>query len=95
MDLRKLVLGLTALALLGGFLLVCFAPGGWFNRGETEKAEVKTPLGSLEITAREAKSSAWPTVGYVLLGLSGIGAVALISMKSPRGSAHIAGPQGP
>lgn len=86
MDLRKLVLGLTALALVVGLLLVCFAPGGWFNRGETEKAAVKTPLGSFEITAHESKSSVWPTVGYVLLGIGAVGAVAFISMKSQHGS---------
>ena len=86
MDLRKLVLGLTALALIGGVLLVCFAPGGWFNRGETETAAVKTPLGSFEITAHETKSSAWPTVGYALLGIGAVGVVAFISMKSPHGS---------
>lgn len=86
MDLRKLVLGLTALAIVTGFLLVCFAPGGWLNRGKTEKAELKTPVGSLEFTTREAKSSAWPTVGYVLLGIGAVGVVASLSMKSPRGS---------
>jgi len=86
MDLRKLVLGLTALAIIGGLLLVCFAPGGWFNRGQTEKAEVKTPVGSVEITAHETKSSVWPTVGYVLLGIGGVGVVALISIKSPHSS---------
>jgi hypothetical protein len=86
MDLRKLVLGLTALALIGGLLLVCFAPGGLFNRGETEKAAVKTPLGSFEITAHESKSSVWPTVGYVLLGMGAVGVVAFISMKSPSSS---------
>ena len=84
MDLRKLVLGLTALAIVAGLLLVCFAPGGWFNKGHTETAAVKTPVGSLEFTAHEAKTSGWPTVGYVLLGIGGVGVVALISMKSPR-----------
>jgi hypothetical protein len=68
MDLRKMVLGLITLALLAGLLLVCFAPGGWFNKGKTEKAAFKTPVGSFEITAQAAKSSVWPTVGYVLLG---------------------------
>ena len=87
MDLRKLVLGLTALAIIAGLLLICFAPGGWFNRGQTEKTEFKTPVGSLEISAREAKSSQWPTVGYVLLGIGAVGAVAFVSMKSPRGAA--------
>ena len=84
MDLRKMVLGLTALAIVAGFLLVCFAPGGWFNRVHTETAAVKTPVGSLELTAHESKTSVWPTVGYVLLGIGGIGVVALLSMKSPR-----------
>jgi hypothetical protein len=86
MDLRKLVLGLTALAILAGLLLVCFAPGGWFNRGRTEKSSVKTPVGSLEITTQEAQSSVWPTVGYVLLGIGAAGVVASISMKSTRSS---------
>jgi hypothetical protein len=61
MDLRKMVLGLTTLAIVAGLLLVCFAPGGWFNKGQTEKAAFKTPVGSFEITAQEAKSSVWPT----------------------------------
>jgi hypothetical protein len=86
MDLRKMVLGLTALAIVTGLLLVCFAPGGWFNKGETEKAQLKTPIGSFEITAQEAKSSVWPTVGYVLLAVGGVGIVAFLSMKSPRSS---------
>jgi len=86
MDLRKLVLGLSALAIVAGLLLVYFAPGGWFNKGHTETAAVKTPVGSLEFTAHEAKTSEWPTVGYVLLGIGGVGAVVFISMKSVRGS---------
>jgi|GEM_PF-3970093 len=84
MDVRKLVLGLTGVALIAGLLLVCFAPGGWFNRGRTEKTEVKTPLGSLEFSTRESKSSEWPTIGYVLLGAAAVGAVAFISMKPRR-----------
>lgn len=84
MDVRKLVLGLTGLAIVAGLLLVCFAPGGWFNKGKTERAEVKTPIGSLEFSTRESKSSNWPTVGYVLLGAGGIGVVAFVSMKSPQ-----------
>jgi len=86
MDLRKLVLGLTALAIIAGLLLVCFAPGGWFNRGRTEKTAVETPVGSLEISAHETKSSVWPTVGYVLLGIGGVGVVVFVSMKSPLSS---------
>jgi hypothetical protein len=86
MDLRKLVLGLSALAIVSGLLLVCFAPGGWFNKGQTEKAALKTPVGSFEITAQEAKSSDWPTVGYVLLGIGGVGVVAFLSMKPSRSS---------
>ena len=68
MDLRKMILGLTTLAIVAGLLLVCFTPGGWFNKGRTEKTALKTPVGSFEITAQEAKSSVWPTVGDVLLG---------------------------
>ncbi|HWP59105.1 MAG TPA: hypothetical protein VNL14_14525 [Candidatus Acidoferrales bacterium] len=82
MDLRRLVLGLTAVALLAGLLLASFAPGGWFNKGEIEKAAVKTPVGSLEITTEQSKTSAWPTVGYVLLGLGAIGVVTFLSMGS-------------
>jgi hypothetical protein len=85
-DLRKLVLGLTGLAVIAGLLLVSFAPGGWFNKGQTEKAALKTPVGSFEITAKEAKSSVWPTVGYVLLAIGGVGVVAFLSMKSSRSS---------
>jgi hypothetical protein len=84
MDLRKMVLGLTTLAIVAGLLLVCFAPGGWFNKGQTEKAAFKTPVGSIEITAQEAKSSVWPTVGYVLLGIGGVGVVAYLSMNPSR-----------
>lgn len=84
MDVRKLMLGLTGLCLVVGLLLVCFSPGGFFNRGRTERAEVKTPLGSLEFSTRESKSSNWPTVGYVLLGIGAVGAVAYVSMKPQR-----------
>jgi hypothetical protein len=86
MDLQKMVLGLTTLAIVAGLLLACFAPGGWFNKGQTEKAAFKTPVGSIEITAQEAKSSVWPTVGYVLLGIGGVGVVAFLSIKSSRSS---------
>ena len=86
MDLRKLVFGLTALAIIGGLLLVYFAPGGWFNSGQTERAAVKTPVGLLEITAHETKSSVWPTVGYVLLGIGRVGVVAFLCMKSSHSS---------
>jgi hypothetical protein len=84
MDVRKLVLGLTSLCLVVGVLLVCFAPGGWFNKGKTERAEVKTPIGSLEFSTRESKTSNWPTVGYVLLGAGAIGAVVYVSLKPQR-----------
>ena len=84
MDLRKFMFGLTAIAIIAGLLLVVFAPGGWLNRGQTEKDAVNTPLGSLEITTREAKTSPWPTVGYVLLGIGAVGVVTFIAMKSPR-----------
>ncbi len=84
MDMRKLILGLSGVCLIAGLLLVCFAPGGWFNKGKVEKAEVKTPLGSLELSTRESKSSEWPTVGYVLLGAGAVGAVAFASMKTHR-----------
>jgi hypothetical protein len=47
---------------------------------------LKTPVGSFEITAQEAKSSDWPTVGYVLLGIGGVGVVAFLSMKPSRSS---------
>ena len=85
MDLRKLVLGLSTLAIVAGLLLVSFAPGGWFNKGHTETAAVKTPVGSVEFSAHEAKTSDWPTVGYVLLGIGGVGVVAFLSMKNPQG----------
>ena len=84
MDVRKLVFGLSGVALIAGLLLVCFSPGGWFNKAKTERAEVKTPIGSLEFSTQESKSSNWPTVGYVLLGAGAIGAVAFVSMKSSQ-----------
>ena len=84
MDVRKLVFGLSGVALIVGLLLVCFSPGGWFNKGKTERAEVKTPIGSMEFSARESHSSNWPTVGYILLGAGVIGAMAFVSMKSSQ-----------
>ena len=84
MDVRKLVFDLTGVALIAGLLLVCFSPGGWFNKAKTERAEVKTPVGSLEFSTQESKSSNWPTVGYVLLGAGVLGAVASVSLKSSQ-----------
>ena len=63
MDLRKLCWVDRACTNSRRLLLVCFAPGGWFNKGQTEKAALKTPVGSLEITSHETKSLVWPTVG--------------------------------
>jgi hypothetical protein len=56
MDLRKMVLGLTTLAIVAGLLLVCFAPGGWFNKGQTEKAAFN-PDSAVEVSWEQTWSS--------------------------------------
>jgi hypothetical protein len=80
MDRRRLVIGVAVLLLVVGGLLACFAPGGLLNK--VNVTTVDTPLGSFSTS--EAKSSPWPVVGYVLLGLGGVGAVVGYAMKPSR-----------
>jgi hypothetical protein len=83
MDARKLLLGVAALALIAGLLLASFAPGGWFNREESGAAALRTPFGTVQVETTETKSSVWPTVGYVLLGLGGVVIVVAYAMRRP------------
>ena len=80
MDKRRLVLGLGVLLLIAGALLACFTPGGIFNTGGSEV--LATPIGTFTVPA-ERKSSAWPVVGYVLLGVGALGLVVAFAMKPP------------
>src|SRR5437868_5050597 len=79
MDTRRLIFGMAVLLLAVGFALAAFTPGGWFNRGASET--FNTPFGSVTVT--DEKSSAGPIIGYVLLGLGGVGLVTAFAMKSP------------
>ena len=79
MDTRRLVIGLAALVIVGGIVLALFTPGGLVNSGVVQS--VQTPFGSLSVS--EAKSSPWPIVGYVLIGLGCVAAVVGFAMKSP------------
>jgi hypothetical protein len=79
MDKRRLLLGSAVLLVLAGLLLAALTPGGWFNSGTTQA--VDTPIGSIRI--QEKKSSNWPTLGYILLGVGGAGLVFVFAMKSP------------
>jgi hypothetical protein len=80
MDKRRLIIGLAALLLVAGAALACFAPGGLFNHANV--TSVDTPFGVFSKT--EALSSLWPVIGYVLLGLGGIGIVVGFALKTPR-----------
>ena len=77
MDKRKLAFGLAALLIVAGLLLALFTPGGLLNEGAVET--VQTPFGTF--SKSEAKSSPWPIVGYVLLGLGGVTAVVGFALK--------------
>jgi hypothetical protein len=80
MDKRRLIFGLAALLLIAGAALACFAPGGLFNR--VNVTSVDTPFGSFSKT--EVLSSSGPVIGYVLLGLGGVGIVVGFALKTPK-----------
>jgi len=80
MDKRRLIFGLAVLLLIAGAALACFAPGGLFNRAKL--TSVDTPFGSF--SKSEAVSSSGPVIGYVLLGLGGVGVVVGFALKSPK-----------
>jgi hypothetical protein len=70
---------LAVLVIVGGNLLALFTPGGLVNSGVVQS--VQTPFGSLSVS--EAKSSLWPIVGYVMIGLGCVTAVVGFTMRSP------------
>jgi hypothetical protein len=80
MNYRRLAFGLAALLVVAGLLLALFTPGGLVNSGTVQSVE--TPFGSFSVS--EAKSSPWPVVGYVLLGLGGVAGVVGFAMKSQQ-----------
>jgi hypothetical protein len=82
MDKRRLVLGLSVLLLVAGLSLAAFTPGGFFNRVQTHSVEV--PFFGTMTVRGEGATSPWPVVGYVLLGLGGLGLVLAFAMKPPR-----------
>jgi hypothetical protein len=79
MNTRKLFFGLAALLIVAGLLLALFTPGGLANSGIVHT--VQTPFGSLSVT--ESRSSPWPIIGYVMIGLGGVAAVVGFALKSP------------
>jgi hypothetical protein len=79
MDTRKLVIGLAVVLAVIGLILALATPGGLLNRQDT--ATVDFGFGALSVTGQ--KSSPWPIVGYVLLGVGVIGTVVGIAMKPP------------
>jgi hypothetical protein len=79
MNTRKLFFGLAALLIVAGFLLALFTPGGLANSGVVQS--VQTPFGSFSLS--ESRSSSWPIVGYVMIGLGGVAAVVGFALKSP------------
>jgi hypothetical protein len=91
MSTRRLVFGLGVLVIIAGLLLAALSPGGWFNQGQTREASIKIPIWSWEIKASEEKSSAWPIVGYVLLGVGGVALVVGFAMTAPPRSPHAGG----
>jgi hypothetical protein len=80
MNKRRLIVGLGALLLIAGAALACCTPGGLFNRESV--TSVNTPFGSF--SKSEAVDSPWPVIGYVLLGLGGVGIVVGLALKSPK-----------
>jgi hypothetical protein len=82
MDTRRLVFGLAMLLVIVGALLACFTPGGILNRGVVTQSVDLPFVGSLTVRA-EGASSPWPIVGYVLLGLGGLGLVIAFAIKVP------------
>jgi hypothetical protein len=65
MNIRRLIGGLSFLALLVGALLLCFIPGGLVN----------TTLGMIHL------NQAGHIFGFILLGLGAVGLVVLWSLE--------------
>jgi hypothetical protein len=77
MNKQALAFGLAVLLVVTGLLLALFSPGGLLNRGVV--LSIETPFGSFS----ETKSSPWPIVGYILIGLGGVAAVVGFAMRPP------------
>jgi hypothetical protein len=80
MDTRKLAFGLAIVFIIAGVLLALFTPGGLLNSGGVTES-FQTPFGSVSMSA--SKSSAWPVVGYVLIGVGAVAAVVAFALNSP------------
>jgi hypothetical protein len=84
MDKRRLIFGSALLLIAIGLLLAAVTPGGWFNR---DIASSSIQFGSVTIEGfQERKSSPWPTIGYILMGVGGLGMVVAYAMKPSRGA---------
>jgi hypothetical protein len=85
MNKRKLVGGLAVLALIAGALLVCLAPGGFFQQAPENRTVVDTPVVRINVASEDedqaSLSSPGPVAGFVLLGLGAVGLVAAFAMK--------------
>src|SRR5262249_37168925 len=87
MDTKKLILGLSTLAVVAGLILVCFAPGGFLNRPQNQAVALDMPmLGEVKLeTNGPGLGSPGPVTGFILLGAGAVGFVVAWAMKPSLG----------
>ncbi len=83
MDVKRLLVGISSLALLFGFLLISFAEGGVFNKivPISYKKYVSGPVYHPE-GAYIDLAQPGPTIGLILIGVGAIGLIYVYASKS-------------
>ena len=89
MDVKRLMVGVSALVLLIGFLLFGFAAGGVFNK--MVPTSWKNPTNPLSDTVYHPEGAyidlaqPGPTIGLILIGVGAVGLIYVYASKSREG----------
>lgn len=81
MDKKRLVIGLSVLLMIGGLVLIGFAPGGFFN--PVASTIVDMPWLTVEGKREVKLGMPGPVAGFVLLGVGALGVVIGLALKNP------------
>jgi len=87
MDVKRLILGVSGLVLLFGFLLLGLTPGGVFNK--IVPSEYMGPYSSIikyyPERAHIDLAQPGPTIGLILIGAGAVGLIYVYASKSREG----------